>query len=78
LATGGIDAIVLTSGSTARRLVEIFGTPPSSTIICCIGPRTAEVARDCGLTVTAIAVAPSNEGIMVALSAALANRETER
>ena len=78
LAAGGIDAIVLTSGSTARRLVEVFGTPPSSTIICCIGPRTAEVARECGLTVTAIAVAPSNEGIMVALSAALADRDADR
>jgi uroporphyrinogen-III synthase len=76
--TGGLDAVVLTSGSTARRLVEVFGKPPSSTIVCCIGPRTAEVARECGLTVTAVAKIPSYQGIMGALSSALTDRATER
>jgi len=78
LTTGGIDAVVLTSGSTARRLVEVFGNPPPSTIVCCIGPRTAEVARECGLAVTVVATTPSYEGIMDALSTALADREAER
>jgi len=78
LTAGGIDAVVLTSGSTARRLVEVFGNPPPSTIVCCIGPRTAEVARECGLTVTVVATTPSYEGIMDALSTALADREAER
>jgi uroporphyrinogen-III synthase len=78
LAAGAIDAIVLTSGSTARRLVEVFGIPPSSTIVCCIGPRTAEVARECGLTVTAVSTMPSYQGIMEVLSSALADRDAER
>ena len=78
LTAGGIDAVVLTSGSTARRLVEVFGNPPPSTIVCCIGPRTAEVARECGLAVTVVATTPSYEGIMDALSTALADREAER
>lgn len=76
--TGGIDAVVLTSGSTARRLVEVFGKPPSSTIVCCIGPRTAEVARECGLTVTAVAKIPSYQGIKGALSTAFTDRAAER
>jgi uroporphyrinogen-III synthase/uroporphyrinogen III methyltransferase/synthase len=76
--SGGVDAIVLTSGSTARRLVEVFGIPPSSTIVCCIGPRTAEMAREYGLTVTAVAKIPSYQGIMGALSSALTDRAAER
>jgi len=66
---GGIDAITLTSGSTARHLVEAAGAgglPPGAVIVC-IGEQTADAARRAGLAVRGVAGAPSAEGLIAAL-----------
>jgi uroporphyrinogen-III synthase len=63
------DAVVLASGSAARSWAEHCGDihPP---VICAIGPSTAAVARECGITVTHQADESSVEGIMVCLNQA--------
>jgi uroporphyrinogen-III synthase len=70
---GGIDAITLTSGSTARNLVEALGSAvlPAGVIVVCIGEQTAGEARAAGLAVHAIAVEPSVEGLVCALTECL-------
>ncbi len=49
--TGGFDAVCFTSSSTVRNLVGIAGKPHSRTIVACLGPKTAETAREFGLRV---------------------------
>jgi uroporphyrinogen-III synthase len=69
----GVDAITLTSGSTARNLARAAGTDgvPAGTQIVCIGEQTAAAARAAGLTVDAIAREASVEGLMAALTECL-------
>jgi uroporphyrinogen-III synthase len=69
----GIDAITLTSGSTARHLALILGDqplPPCIAVVC-IGEQTASEARAAGLPVTAVATAPSADGLVRALQECL-------
>jgi uroporphyrinogen-III synthase len=70
---GGVDAITLTSGSTARNLARAAGADgvPSGIQIVCIGEQTAAEARAAGLTVAAIAREPSVDGLMAALTECL-------
>lgn len=49
--TGGFDAVCFTSASTVRNLVGIAGKPHQRTLVACIGPKTAETAREFGLRV---------------------------
>lgn len=65
----GVDAVTLTSGSTARHLVRALAgrALPDTAAVVCIGPQTADAARRCGLTVTAIAGEPSALGLVAAL-----------
>jgi uroporphyrinogen III methyltransferase/synthase len=49
--TGGFDAVCFTSSSTVRNLVGIAGKPHTRTLVACIGPKTAETAREFGLRV---------------------------
>jgi uroporphyrinogen III methyltransferase/synthase len=49
--SGGFDAVCFTSSSTVRNLVGIAGKPHTRTLIACIGPKTAETAREFGLRV---------------------------
>ncbi|WP_344685864.1 bifunctional uroporphyrinogen-III C-methyltransferase/uroporphyrinogen-III synthase [Saccharopolyspora taberi] len=49
--TGGFDAVCFTSASTVRNLVGIAGKPHARTLVACIGPSTAETAREFGLRV---------------------------
>lgn len=67
---GGVDAITLTSGSTARNLARAAGDGgvPSGIQIVCIGEQTAAEARAAGLTVAAIAREASVDGLMAALT----------
>lgn len=64
------DAIVLASGSAVRCLAAIaasfegFGT---STVLVCIGPKTAAVAREVGLPVGLVADESTADGIIRAL-----------
>ncbi|WP_448062613.1 uroporphyrinogen-III synthase [Cellulomonas hominis] len=71
---GGLDAVVLTSGSTARHLLEMLGGVPPGTLVCCIGPSTAAEARRLGLDVAAVATEQTPAGLVQALTTALANR----
>lgn len=66
-ADGGFDAVLLTSGSTARNLVDLLGPPPSGTRVICIGDSTATEALRVGLPVTAIAAEQSPSGLVAAL-----------
>lgn len=52
--SGGFDAVCFTSGSTVKNLVGIAGKPHSRTIIACIGPMAAAVAREYGLRVDVV------------------------
>lgn len=65
----GIDAVTLTSGSTARHLVRALGerSLPPETVVVCIGEQTAREARAVGLGVAAIASTPSAAGLVEAL-----------
>ncbi|WP_175935696.1 uroporphyrinogen-III synthase [Corynebacterium sp. Marseille-P4321] len=52
--TGGFDAVCFTSPSTVKNLVGIAGKPHARTIIACIGPVTAQEAREQGLRVDVV------------------------
>ncbi|RCW46898.1 uroporphyrinogen III methyltransferase/synthase [Halopolyspora algeriensis] len=49
--SGGFDAVCFTSSSTVRNLVGIAGKPHARTLVACIGPKTAETAKEFGLRV---------------------------
>lgn len=70
----GVDAITLTSGSTARHLASILatGSLPTSISIVCIGDQTASEARAGGLPVHAVAAEASAEGLVQAVRECLA------
>ncbi|RYV51122.1 porphobilinogen synthase [Pengzhenrongella frigida] len=70
LAAGRVGAVVLTSGSVARRLVQQVALP-ATTLVCSIGPRTAEVAADLGLPVGVVADRPVPDAVVAALVAAV-------
>jgi hydroxymethylbilane synthase len=73
LAAGEIHAITFTSGSTVRNFVERLGSSAleyaRNTIIACIGPVTAEAAREAGLEPTIVAETSTVEGLVDALAA---------
>ena len=66
-AAGGIGAVLLTSGSTARNLLTMLGAPPAGTLVCCIGESTAAEARRAGLPVHAVAEDQTPGGLVAAL-----------
>jgi len=68
IAEGSIGALMVSSGSVARQIAEQFAPLPSSTVIVCIGPRTAFDARAAGLTVHRIAEERSTQSLVRALA----------
>ncbi|WP_454050655.1 uroporphyrinogen-III synthase [Cellulomonas sp. Marseille-Q8402] len=68
---GDVHAVLLTSGSTARNLLSMLGTPPAGTLLCCIGESTAAEARRAGLAVAAVADDQTPGGLVAALTAAV-------
>lgn len=68
---GGVDALVLTSPSAARRVSEECGSLDSRVKVVAIGRPTAREAEHCGLRVSTVAAEPSGEGIAAALGQAL-------
>ncbi len=64
------DAIVLASGSAARSLASLAAEADGigGRLLVCIGPRTAAVAREVGLTVGLVADEASADGIIQALA----------
>ncbi len=67
LASGQVDAVVLTSGFMAARLAEAWPTIPASTTMVAIGPSTAAAAAAAGLRVTELADRPTYEALIEAL-----------
>jgi hydroxymethylbilane synthase len=73
LAAGNIHAITFTSSSTVRNFVQRVGPEALNharrTVIACIGPVTAEAAREEGLEPTLVAEPSTVEGLLDALVA---------
>lgn len=67
--SGGIGAVLLSSASTVRNLVDLLGAPPSSVVVCCIGSRTEAAARRLGLRVDVRPANASAEELVEALAA---------
>lgn len=79
VSAGSIDAVILTSGSVARRVQEVFPDLPSTVHIVCIGEPSAHVAREVGLTVHAVASTSTGAGTIEALEMWLkANEDQEK
>ena len=68
VAEGTIRALVVSSGSVARQIAQQFAPLPASTVVVCIGPRTAFDARAAGLTVHRIADERSTQALVRALA----------
>ncbi|GAA3728981.1 uroporphyrinogen-III synthase [Leifsonia bigeumensis] len=65
--SGGIRAILVTSGSVAREVAAQLAPISPGTVIACIGPRTAAEARAVGLDVDAIAERQSIEALILSI-----------
>jgi len=65
-----VDAVTFTSASTVRGFLE-SGPVPAGAAVVCIGPVTAQTAREHGLNVTEVAGDYSEDGLVAALIAAL-------
>lgn len=73
VAAGRVQAVLVTSGSVARQVQEQLGPIPDTTLIACIGPRTAKDAASFGLDVDIVASDRSADSLIDALvQAALA------
>ncbi|WP_034221218.1 uroporphyrinogen-III synthase, partial [Actinotalea ferrariae] len=69
--SGAVHAVLLSSASTVRNLVDLLGPPPSSVVVCCIGTRTTAAARDLGLRVDVVPAAASAEELVDALASSV-------
>ncbi|WP_029136249.1 bifunctional uroporphyrinogen-III C-methyltransferase/uroporphyrinogen-III synthase [Nakamurella lactea] len=67
--TGGFEAVCFTSSSTVRNLVGIAGKPHARTVVACLGPKTAETAREFGLRVDVQPELPEIPAMIEALAA---------
>ena len=65
---GDFDAVLFTSSSTVRNLVGIAGKPHAGTVVACIGPATAQTAREHGLVVSVVAPEPNAAALVAALA----------
>ncbi|MCA1596324.1 MAG: uroporphyrinogen-III C-methyltransferase [Chloroflexi bacterium] len=67
--SGGIDVITFTSSSTVRNFLAEFPAAelPSGVQIACIGPVTAQTARDAGLRVDIVAEQHNIDGLVEAV-----------
>jgi uroporphyrinogen-III synthase len=66
----GVDAITFTSSSTVRNFIALVGQGDISpdTVIACIGPITANTARELGLRVDVVATEYTMAGLVQALA----------
>jgi uroporphyrinogen III methyltransferase/synthase len=62
-----VDVVTFTSPSTVRGHVARFGRPPPGVSVVCIGPVTADAARELGLEVHAVAARYTVPGLLEAL-----------
>lgn len=79
LSAGEIDIVTFTSSSTVRNLLEGLGVGGAAllarTMVACIGPVTAETARDMGLRVDVVAEEHTVPGLVKAIVLAAASGE---
>lgn len=73
LAEGRVHVVTFTSSSTVRNFVRLFGGKEAlrllaGTGVACIGPVTAETARELGLRVDAVAAEHTVEGLVGAVA----------
>ncbi len=68
--TGALNAVVLASGSAARRVAETLAPLPEGCLVVTIGEPTRSEAQRLGLGVAATAEHPTPEGIVAALARA--------
>jgi len=68
----GADAVLFAAGSAVRAVVGAYGVVGLPPVVVCMGPVTAEVAREVGLVVTAVADPHTLDGLVAATAAALA------
>jgi len=64
----GVDIITFTSSSTVRNFVALVGPETHNALIACIGPITAQTARELGLRVHVVAERYTVEGLVEALA----------
>ena len=71
----GVDILTFTSGSTAQNFVSLVQRAgfdpfrlPGSPLIACIGPKTAQIARELGFPVEIVASTYTVEGLVQAIS----------
>lgn len=67
VASGRIRGVLVSSGSVARQVQAQLAPLPESTVVACIGPRTAFDARDAGLTVHVIAESRTADSLVEGL-----------
>ena len=65
---GRYDAVLFSSSSTVRNLVGIAGKPHATTVIVCVGEKTALTAEEHGLRVAAIADQSDGRALVDALA----------
>ncbi|MEN6519779.1 MAG: uroporphyrinogen-III C-methyltransferase [Armatimonadota bacterium] len=72
---GKIDAITFTSSSTVRNFISLLGraTLPENITIACIGPITAQTARELGLNPTVVAEEYTIDGLVKGLVGGIEN-----
>lgn len=70
LEEGRVDAVTFTSPSTVEGFVTVAGVPDGPLAVC-IGPVTAEAARDAGLEVAAVAEPHTEDGLVEAVVRAI-------
>jgi len=68
VASGRINAILVTSGSVAEQVYAQFPEIPPETVIAAIGPRTAKDARKVGLSVDVVADQQTVDALIGAVS----------
>jgi uroporphyrinogen-III synthase len=68
VASARIRALLLTSGSVAHAIHSQLAPLPPTTVVACIGSRTAQVARELGLPVHVISDTHSAEALVAALA----------
>ncbi len=68
VASGRINAILVTSGSVAEQVHLQFPDIPESTVIAAIGPRTAKDAKRSGLPVDVVAERQTVDALIAAVS----------
>ncbi len=82
LFSSGVDAVTFTSSSTVKNFIEMLGeSDPAGAmqgvLTACIGPVTADTAREMGLPVGAVAEEYTIEGLVCALMEKLGRKSGE-